>query len=266
MSSLAEGQAAFARALADPGRPPPPEIRRGPEPGGDGARPKRFDVYRNNVTVAAVDALAETFPAVRQLVGDAFFRATARAYFEASPPSSPLLFRYGATFGDFLDGFPPAAGVPYLGDVARLEFARLQAFHAADATPVAISALGAVPPEAVAGATFEFHPSAALTRSRYPVVSLWGASSGLAAPEDVDMDRAEDALTVRPALSVETRILPAGGGDFIAALLGGATLGEAAEAGASAAAGFDLSPHLTGLFETGIVIRVVAPATPSATP
>lgn len=259
MSSLAELQGAFARALTDPGRQPPPELRRTGGPGSETARPKRFDIYRNNVTVAAIDALAETFPAVRQLVGDEFFRAAARAFFEASPPSSPLLFRYGATFGDFLKGFPPAAGVPYLGDVARLEFARLQAFHAADATPVAISALGAVPPETVAGVTFESHPSAALTRSRYPVVSLWGASTGLAASEDVDMNRAEDALTVRPGLSVESRILPAGGGDFIAVLIGGGTLGEAAGAGASAAEGFDLSQHLTGLFETGIVTRVIPP-------
>ena len=260
MPTLADTQAAFAEALTDPAHPAPGEVRR---PGGGSSQSlqtKRFDIYRNNVTVAAIDALGETFAAVRVLVGDEFFRATARAYLDQSPLRSPLLFRYGATFGDFLDSFPPAERLPYLGDVARLEFVRLQAYHAADAAPLEISALGEIPPEQVAGVTLNPHPSVSLIRSVYPVVSLWGASSGLMSSDDVKMGQAEDALTVRPGLDVETRILPPGGAGFLAALLDGKTLGAAAEAGAAEASDFDLSAHLAGLFETGTFVEAVLPS------
>ena len=73
------------------------------------------------------------------------------------------------------------------------------------------------------------------------------------------MGRAEDALTVRPGLHVDTCILPPGGGSFLAALLEGRSLGEAAEAGAAAVSDFDLSAHLTGLFKAGAFVRAVLP-------
>ena len=260
MPTLADTQAAFAKALTNPSDPAPKDIRRPGNGAPKATQTKRFDIYRNNVTVAAIDALGETFAAVRALVGDEFFRATARAYLDQAPLRSPLLFRYGDTFGDFLASFPPAAHVRYLGDVARLEFARLQAYHAADATPLGVSALGEIPPDEVAAVTLEAHPAVSLIRSTYPLVSLWGASSGLISSDDVNMGQAEDALTVRPALDVETRILPSAGAGFLAALLDGKTLGDAAEAGAAAASDFDLSVHLTGLFEAGTFVRVGLPS------
>ncbi len=259
MPSLAETQRAFASALTDPAQAPPAEIRRpGGAPGAKG-QTKRFDVYRNNVAVAAIDALTDIFPAVLKLAGEEFFRAAARVFIGRTPPASPLLFRYGAGFGDFLDGFPPAASTPYLGDVARLEFERLQAHHAADAAPVGIGRLGEIPSGEAASVKLTPHPSVSLVRSKFPVVSLWGASTGEISSDDVDMSRSEDALIVRPGLEVETRILPPGGGAFLGALLAGRTLGEAAEAGARADGGFDLSAHLAGLFEAGAFIEILKP-------
>lgn len=252
MPRLVDSQGDFARALADPSKSAPEDIRRA----GRAAQSKRFDIYRNNVVVTAIDALASSFPAVRTLVGDEFFRAVARAYFDHSPLTSPLLFRYGETFGEFLGAFPPAANrVPYLADVARLEFARLQAYHAADAAPLTIAALGAIAPDDLVTVALEAHPSVSLIRSRYPVVSLWAASTGILSSQEVDMTRAEDALTVRPAFDVDTRILTPAGAFFLDALLNGKRLGDAAEAAAEAVSGFDLSEHLGGLFETGVFVQ-----------
>ncbi|MEM6665053.1 MAG: DNA-binding domain-containing protein [Pseudomonadota bacterium] len=252
-TGLAASQAAFVTALVNPTQPAPTDIRR---PSGS-EQTRRFDIYRNNVTVAAIDALADTFPAVHALVGEAFFRATARAYFDEEPPRTPLLFRYGATFGDFLDGFPPAANVPYAGDVARLEYARLQAYHAADAEPVGIAVLSTVSPDAMGAVRLARHPAVHLLSSRFPVVSLWGASMGLTSHESVDMRVGETALTIRPALDVETRILPPGAYPFFEAILEGATLEGAAEAAAIADPSFDLSTHLSGLFDTGAITGII---------
>ena len=128
MRSLAETQDDFSDALRKPEHKAPDVLAAC----NAGSPSRRFDIYRNNVVVGMIEGLRSTFPAIERLVGEAFFKATAKAYLGHEPPTSPLLFRYGKTFGDFLDGFPPAAPVPYLGDVARLEWARLDAYHAAD--------------------------------------------------------------------------------------------------------------------------------------
>lgn len=258
MRLLIDVQTAFIDALKRPEAPVPDAVS---TKNGEPVK-RRFNVYRNNVAAGMIEALRATYPAVDKLVGDAFFAAAARVYLERHPPRSPLLFRYGEGFGDFLDGFPPAASTPYLGDVARLEWARLKAYHAADLEPLALDALNAlVQREREAGAEvgklgITLHPSLGLIRSRWPVVSLWAASTGQGEPSSVDMKRAERALVIRPSLVVETSTLPWGGFTFMSALAKGNSLEEAAGATVDAAADFDLTEHLQGLFAAGAVAAI----------
>lgn len=251
MSLLADVQHSFSRALVDPEKTAPAVLV-----ADGGGRPRGFDVYRNNRMSALVDALAATYPAVQRLVGDEFFCAAARAYVERDPPRSPILQRYGGRFGDFLDGFPPAGGIPYLGDVARLEWSCLRAYHAADAEPIAIQALTSVPAQATPMLKLELHPSLALHRFRWPVGSLWSALRGPGDGSEVDMTRAEDVLVVRPALEVEARILPDGAHAFVSALAEGAAIEQAARRGATDGNRFDLATELQGLFALGAVVAV----------
>lgn len=250
MPSLADLQGTFAEALRDPARPVPASVVVGSE----GPRARGFDVYRNNVAVSLTEALQAAFPVVLRLVGEAFFKAAAKAYVAQQPPRSPVLLLYGEGFGDFLDnGFPPAREVPYLGDVARLEWARLYAYHAADAPVLEISRLAEIPEAALGDLRFALHPSVRLIRSRWPVVSLWAASSGRGSAEAVDMTAAQEAAVVRPALEVDLRLLPPGGHGFIDALMTGATLAEAAERASQQDRAFALADHLQGLFQIGAV-------------
>ncbi len=251
----AAGDARFVAALRDASAPPPPEIGT--------AQKRRFDIYRNNVAAGLVDAMRASFPAVERLVGDEFFSALARAYLASDPPRSPLLFEAGARFGAFIDGFPPVASLPYLGDVARLEWARLEAYHAADAEPLTIAALAEIPADALAETRFALHPSLRLVTSRWPVVSLWAASTDQGAAEAVDMRRAEDAAVIRPGLDLDTRLLPAGGHGFLAALAAGETLGGAAEAAAAAENAAELAIHLQGMFEIGAVTAITRASLPT---
>ena len=250
----AETQAGFASSLMVPSKPPPADVARSIP---DAVQSKRFDVYRNNVVSTAIDALAETFPACQQLVGEEFFRAVARAFLEVAPPSSPILAEIGTGFACFLEDFPPVMGqVPYLPDVARIEQARVKAYHAADADPLALEALVEIPGEAVGDVVLKRHPAAMLIRSHHPAGSLWAASTGMIAADQVDMSRGEDVLIVRPALDVDTLILPAGGGCFVSRLFAGQSIAQAAEAAAAGLQSegdqaFDLSQHLTGAFGAG---------------
>jgi len=120
MHQPADFQDFFARALLDPVHAVPAAIRGAARRRAD----RRFAVHRNNVVVGLINALAERFPVVSRLVGDEFFRAMARLYATMRPPASPLMMLYGETFPEFIDAFAPAAALPYLGDIARLEYAR----------------------------------------------------------------------------------------------------------------------------------------------
>ena len=134
---------------------------------------QRFRVYRNNFYHGLGEALGEAYPVVRRLVGDEFFLATARAFIAAHPPSEATLALYGAGFADFLANFPPAQGVAYLGDVARLERARLEALHAIDATACPDAVM--LSEQELAAAMLLPHPAMRMVASTYPI-ALCGIS------------------------------------------------------------------------------------------
>ncbi len=97
---------------------------------------KRYNVYRNNVTVSLIDALAAIYPAVQRITGTEFFRAMARFHVRATPPVSPLLFEYGHDFPAFIEAYEYAQGMPWLADTARIERAWLDAYHPAADMPI----------------------------------------------------------------------------------------------------------------------------------
>lgn len=216
--------APFRAALLDPEAPLPVGLA-----SWNGSDPQqRFAIYRNNVTVSLIEALSATYPVVAALVGQPFFADCARVYLRQRPPQTPVMARYGAGFADFLAGFPPAASLPYLPDVARLEQARTKAYHARDAEPLGAEAFAALDPTRLSDLTLKAHPSVGLLASRSAVVSLWAAHQGLCRLEAVDPAVPEDALVIRPAFEVEVIALVPGGAAFLGALADGMPLGEAA--------------------------------------
>ncbi len=253
MRSLAEVQAEFAAALRDPLVPAPATLV-GPdrEPA-----PRRFAVYRNNVIVGMVNALSSAFPVIERIVGADFFQAMARAYALAEPPSSPVLMDYGAGFADFIAGFAPAASLAYLPDVARIERAWREAYHAADAEPLTAEDFAAIDAAAIAGLRLTLHPSLRLLRSRFPAQTIWTMNAPDGEVRPVDLAQAEDTLIVRPDTQVEVRRVPPGGAAFVAALGRHATLGEAAARAMAESERFDLAGNISGLIAAGAIVGIV---------
>jgi hypothetical protein len=240
-------EAAFAAALLDPDAAVPTGIK-----GVDGnLSARRFNVYRNNVVVSLIGALADTFPVTRQMVGEEFFAAMAQEYVTAHPPASPIMMRYGATFPVFVENFPPAAALTYLGDLSRLEFAQVEAFHAADAAPVAPETLGAIAPDQLGETRFVAHPATRLMRGRHAAASLWLAHRGIGELGSIDPFVPQDALVTRPVFSVEIRALEPARGAFLAALLDGASFGEAAGVAFGLEPDFDLPAAIALMLESG---------------
>lgn len=250
MTSWPELQEAFAGGLLNPERPVPAGVV---DPEGR-ACARRYGVYRNNVTVGLAGALAESFPAVRRLVGEAFFRAMAIAYARAEPPRSPVMAAYGSGFADFVAGFEPASGLPYLPDVARIEQAWVEAYHAADADPIDPAAFAELPPEALPHLRLVLHPSLKIVRSPYAALSIWRSNIEEGCEPSVeDAGLAEDVLILRPETEVEVREVAPGGAAFLQALAAGRTVVEAWGGALEETADFDLSAHLAGLLEMGAI-------------
>ncbi|MFO1298984.1 MAG: DNA-binding domain-containing protein [Burkholderiaceae bacterium] len=133
-----------------------------------------FAVYRNTVVTGCIDALAANYPAVVRLVGDEWFRAAAAVHVRRAPPSHPCLFDYGDGFAEFLAAFAPAAGLPYLPDIARLDRLWTEAHLAADEPPLDASRVAALAPGELARTVLAPHASARWAWfDRNPTWSIW---------------------------------------------------------------------------------------------
>jgi hypothetical protein len=242
-------QAGFANALLAPERPLPPQVVTW-----NGSDPTvRFDVYRNNVVVSLTEALADGFPVTRALVGETFFAAMARCFLAEHLPDSPILTDYGDALPDFIAAFPPTRGLPYLPDVARLERARVRAYHAADARALTAQDLAhhLADPQRLPATRLALHPAWTLLVSEYAIVSLWAAHQGQGRIEDVDLRRAESALVLRDGDAVQVLPLSSAIAGFFATLAAGLPLGVAAEIAAATTPDFDLTQALALLIHHG---------------
>jgi len=239
--------AIFARALLDPDNATPAVVA---GPNGKAAR-KRYNVYRNNVTVSLINALAAAFPATMRITGVDFFRAMARFHVRAIPPTSPLLFEYGLDFPDFIERYEYARSMPWLADVARIERAWLDAYHAADAEPLTPQVLASIAPERLADTILTPHPATRIVRSRFPAVTIFAANRGDGPVGRIEAIEPEDALVTRPHLEVIVRRLPAGGAVFLTCLIGGEPLGAAAAAALAKSPEFDLPANIAGMVAAG---------------
>jgi hypothetical protein len=242
----------FTPALLDPERPTPAAVS---GPNGKAAA-KRYNVYRNNVTVSLINALAATFPATQRITGTDFFRAMARFHVRATPPTSPLLFEYGRDFPDFIECYEYAQAMPWLADVARIERTWLDSYHAADARPLTPQALASISPDQLADIVLTPHPATRVLCSRFPVVSIFAANRNSSPTSPIAVNEPEDALITRPGLEVTVRHLPPGGATFLLHLVEGETLGAAAAAAFADCPQFDLSANIAGMIEAGAFTTV----------
>lgn len=240
-------QSEFRSAILDPARPMPPDLLDGTgQPAG-----RRFSVYRNNVAVSLTEALEQTFPVIRKLIGAQAFATVAGGYLRAHPPQSPVLSRYGAEFPDYLARCEPLAHLGYLPDTARLERALVDSYHAADAAPIDPAIFAQTPPDDLPRLRLRLAPATRLLRAPWPVHGIWRFNTEENAPQPPH--HAQDVLVTRPDFDPLPRLLPPGGADFLAATASDAPLGTAMERATETAPEFDLSTLLGLLLQDNAI-------------
>ena len=251
MPRLADRQREVAEALLQPSAPVPPGLI-GPD---DQPSQKRFSVYRNNVVTGLIEALKDAYPAVYRLVGPEFFREMSRLYVLVEPPRSPILLDYGAGFPDFIAEFEPASSLPYLADVARIERAWTEAYHAPEQTPLEASYFTTIPTDVLPHICLQLHPSVRIVRLSSPALTIWRMNIEDGVPGPVDLTAGgEDALVLRADAQVEVWSMPPGGADFVAALINRRTVTQATEIAILSDAQFDLAANLVDLIGSGAFV------------
>ncbi len=251
MTALRELQRGFRAALlgADPGPAAAVVLD-------DGLTAEaRLGIYRHHVLTTLTAALQAAFPVVCRLVDERFFGYAADRYIRIDPPSGPCLFEYGESFPAFLAGFPPCHELPYLADVARLEWAVHRAPGAFEHHPITAEALRAVAPERAGDLTLSLDPSCTLVASRWPIDRIWRANQPEATEAvTVDLNAGGAMLEVRRrGDDVVVRSLEPATFMFREALSRGRRLAEAVEAALAHDAAFDVPGGLRALVQEGLL-------------
>jgi hypothetical protein len=198
-----------------------------------------------------IDALRANYPSVARLGGDEWFRAAAAVYVRANLPRHPTLADYGADFAAFLAGFPPAAELPYLPGVARLDRFWTEAHIARDEVPVAAAAVASLAPDELSRTVLRPHASARWAWfDAQPIATIWRRNRYPEGADDAALEwRGEGVLIVRPRSGVEHVVIDAAGVAFLDVCADGRPLGEAAAAALAVCADADLAGLMQQLLD-----------------
>lgn len=192
---------------------------------------QRLSIYRNNTRLGLTAALRDTYPVVNCLVGEAFFNRLAAEYIKCYPLQEASLLTYGGHFAELIAQFEAAQGLPYLADIARLEWLWHEAYHATDALPVSLSALARIDQAQYSQLAFKLHPSARFIASEFPIEQIWASNQpDYQGQECIDLGAGGCRLMLyRPQWQVEIHSLAEAEYQFLTLLGSGQALNQAVE-------------------------------------
>ncbi|TAK75569.1 MAG: DUF2063 domain-containing protein [Aquabacterium sp.] len=250
MPGLHDTQTAVMDVLLGRGTAPAGLLRTGTRPGGE----QRLQVYRNSFVQGLTAALRAVYPVLDRLVGEDYFDHLARLYLGAHPPHAATLQAFGHALPGFVATLDSAATLPYLGDVAALEWAYHLAWHARTRPPLAPQDLAAVPPQDQPRLVLQLQPGARFVRSAYPVLAIWQANQPDAREGAAISlgDGGVELLVVQHELDVEFHLLARAESAWLRALAAGGDLSQATAVALGADPGFDLVGTLLRHLQRGL--------------
>jgi hypothetical protein len=133
---------------------------------------ERVAIYANAYFYRLLDVFKEDFPATLAVLGDDQFHNLITGYLIEYPPSEPSIMHAGRSLSDFLRGHPLVERFPFIADLATLERAQVEVFHAADAFPLTATDLSAIPPEQWPAILILRHPASRLLELGWSVTGI----------------------------------------------------------------------------------------------
>jgi hypothetical protein len=250
-SELARFQRQFAEEMALPQR------RAG------GQSSPAFAIYRNTYRKGLTDTLRALYPVVAALIGEQAFETLAGRYVLANPALSPVLTDYGAMLAQLIPSTPFAKPLPYLADVASLEWTIAGVRNAAAVPPLAVEFFATLTPAEAETVALALSPAASLFRSKTPAVTIWTAHQDSDRPDGLAPEwMAEPAIIVQRADRIHVQRIDEPLYRFAKDLAKGVPLGQAALRALAEDAETDLPQFLTRIAQSGAFV----PRTPGETP
>ena len=216
----------------------------------ENALPMRLEIYRNNIIGSLTKAIQSTYPLIVILTGEVFAAGMMCSFVQENPPLEACLARYGAGLDCFIEKFAPARSLPYLADIARLEWAMNESFYAPDDSPLSPSDLQNIPHCELADMTFRLRSSVRLLESRWPLLAIreFCLKENRDESETLDVDQGGCKIMVyRPALSVEVASVDPVEYEFLQGIQAGTPLGSIVESALQTHPDFDFQGFLQKL-------------------
>jgi hypothetical protein len=138
---------------------------------------ERAGVYADAYFYRLLDVFKEDFSATLAVIGHNEFHNLITGYLLAHPPAEPSLMYAGQFLASYLLASPLLARWPFIADLARLERALIDSFHAVSETSLDRVALYSIPPEEWPGLSFRLHPSTRLLTLQFRVDETLSAVS-----------------------------------------------------------------------------------------
>jgi Putative DNA-binding domain len=249
--SLRELQLAFCRSVTGP-----PSTALLALIVGDGFTPdERFSIYRTNVLSRLSETLTAAFPVVRRIVGPECFDYAAHTFIDEHLPSEACLSAYGIQFPDFLKSFSAVSQLPYLPDVARLEWSISQVVRAAPEDWLPITRLGDLSADP-AGARLRLTHCVQYLASDFRIDQIWMAHQVNDDSGSWRIDSGKAYLTVHACESLRLDVIPKAVWAFRSHLADGHTLGNATAVALDIDPKFDIPHALGSLFGEHLVTAI----------
>jgi len=187
----------------------------------------RLHVYGGGYPARVQEALAETYPAVVHVVGDGAFAALVRRYVADVTLHSYNLNDAGAQLPQWLANDALATHLPFLADLARLEWQVARAFHAYEHASLDLGGFANWRIADWERAVLRFQPSVAVVTSPWPIREIWESRETPTEAIDIDLSNRPDRVLVRRSgYAVLCESVDEAEADLLTALLAGRTLGD----------------------------------------
>ncbi len=259
MSELLTLQREFAAALRQPERVPAMLARLiGPA----SRNADLLSIYRANSVSNARAALRLAYPVCAEVLGEECFSLLARRYWQAVPATEGDLNLYGGSMPAFIAGQEDLVSLPWLADLALLEWALHEAGMAPDHAPRSFVELATLSPDSLASLRLGFQPALRLIPSAWPIASLWLQHQPAWRAEHGEVFRLDDcgpenALIHRTGWRPAVLALPPAQARLLAALLAGEALATALVAASAEDPAFQAEHALYELFSCGLVTALI---------
>ena len=226
---------------------------------------ERLRVYQDNILHGLSAKLSERLPVIAALGGNDFALCLLRQYICQFPPQSGCLEDYGRTLPDFIAAYPPAAALPYLPDLVKLELEICAAEQAVDDLPLSHSDLDMLQQNAERGPVYlPLRSSVSLLSSPYRIDELRTyllspAQETEAPPSIAPGTKHTHVLIYRPFLKAECCTLSSAEHLLLQALKDGKSLNDATSKVLVTAADFDLASFLSSNLNRKIFAKLSNP-------